>query len=84
MMSALRRLRNDQLSGLVLMVLGGVVGWENRAYPLGTLQEPGPGYTPFLVSVFLGVIGLLMSTTVVPSGSVVTKLSRKAKVTTAG
>jgi hypothetical protein len=61
MMSALRRLRNDQLSGLVLMALGGLVGWENRSYPLGTLQEPGPGYTPFLVAIFLSVIGLLIA-----------------------
>lgn len=61
MMSALRRLRNDQLSGLVLMALGAFVGWENRSYPMGTLQEPGPGYTPFLVAVFLGVIGLLIA-----------------------
>lgn len=61
MMSALRRLRNDQLSGLVLMALGALVGWENRAYPLGSLQEPGPGYTPLLVAVFLGVIGLLIA-----------------------
>lgn len=61
MMSAWRRLRNDQLSGLVLTALGLLVGWENRTYPLGSLQEPGPGYTPMLVAVFLGVIGLLIA-----------------------
>ena len=61
MMSAWRRLRNDQLSGLVLTALGVLVGWENRTYPLGSLQEPGPGYTPMLVAVFLGVIGLLIA-----------------------
>ena len=61
MMSALRRLRNDQLSGLVLMALGLLVGWENRAYPLGSLQEPGPGYTPLVIAVFLGAIGFLIA-----------------------
>lgn len=61
MMSALRRLRNDQLSGLVLMALGVLVWWENRSYPLGSLQEPGPGYTPLLVAVFLMAIGLLIA-----------------------
>ena len=61
MMSAWRRLRNDQLSGLVLTALGVLVGWENRTYPLGSLQEPGPGYTPMLVAVFLGVIGVLIA-----------------------
>jgi hypothetical protein len=55
-----RRLREDQLSGLVLIALALFVGWQNRAYPLGTLQEPGPGYTPLLIAVFLGITGLLI------------------------
>jgi putative tricarboxylic transport membrane protein len=59
--SLLRRLRNDQLSGLMLFALAVFVGWENRAYPLGSLQEPGPGYTPLIVAVFLGITGLLIA-----------------------
>ena len=54
-------LRNDQLSGLTLLALGAFVGWENRTYPLGSLHEPGPGYVPLLIAVFLGVIGLLIA-----------------------
>jgi hypothetical protein len=61
MMSLLRRLRNDQLSGLMLLALAAFAGWQNRTYPLGSLQEPGPGYTPLLVAVFLGVMGLLIA-----------------------
>jgi putative tricarboxylic transport membrane protein len=57
----LRNLRNDQLSGLMLVVLAAFVGWKNRDYPLGTLQEPGPGYTPLLISIFLGAMGLLIA-----------------------
>ena len=55
------RLRSDQVSGLVLFALALFVGWQNRAYPLGTLQEPGPGYTPLVIAVFLGVTGLLIA-----------------------
>jgi putative tricarboxylic transport membrane protein len=55
------RLRNDQLSGLMLFALAVFVGWQNRAYPLGSVQEPGAGYTPLLIAVFLGVIGLLIA-----------------------
>ena len=55
------RLRNDQLSGLMLFALAVYVGWLNRTYPLGSLQEPGPGYTPLLIAVFLGVMGLLIA-----------------------
>ena len=56
-----RGLRSDQFSGLMLLALGLYIGWENRAYPLGSLQEPGPGYVPLLIAVFLGVIGLLIA-----------------------
>src|SRR5688572_7604118 len=54
-------LRSDQVSGLFLTALGTFVGWQNRAYPLGSLQEPGPGYTPLIIAVFLGVTGLLIA-----------------------
>lgn len=57
----LPKLRNDQISGLMLLALGVFVGWQNRAYPLGSLQDPGPGYTPLLIAVVLGVIGLLIA-----------------------
>jgi hypothetical protein len=56
-----RSLRSDQFSGLLLLALGLYVGWESRAYPVGTLQEPGPGYLPVLLAVLLGVIGLLVA-----------------------
>ena len=55
------RMRNDQFSGLLLFALAVFVGWQNRTYPLGTLQDPGPGYTPLLVAVFLGIAGLLVA-----------------------
>lgn len=60
-MSLLRRLRNDQLSGLILFALAIFVGWHNREYPLGSLHEPGPGYMPLIVAVFLGAMGLLIA-----------------------
>ena len=47
--------------GLMLVVLAIYVGWENRVYPLGTLQEPGPGYVPLLIVIFLGAMGLLIA-----------------------
>ena len=56
-----RGLRSDQFSGLMLIALAAYVGWENRAYPLGTLQEPGPGYLPLLLAVLLGIIGLFVA-----------------------
>ena len=57
----LLRLRNDQLSGLMLFALAVFVIWENRAYPLGSLQEPGPGYTPLIVALFVVLTGLMIA-----------------------
>jgi putative tricarboxylic transport membrane protein len=57
----LLRLRNDQVSGFVLFAIALFVIWQNRSYPLGSLEEPGPGYTPLIVAVFLGVVGLVIA-----------------------
>lgn len=57
----MRGLRSDQVSGLVLAALALYVGWMNRAYPIGSPQEPGPGYVPLLLAIFLGVTGLLVA-----------------------
>jgi len=54
-------MRSDQFSGLMLLVLALYVAWEDRAYPIGSLQEPGPGYMPLLLAGFLGVTGLLIA-----------------------
>ena len=55
-----RKLRSDQVSGLMLCALAVYVWWMNRAYPLGTLSEPGPGYVPLLLAIFMAVMGILV------------------------
>lgn len=42
------------------MALALYVGWANQAYPIGSLQEPGPGYVPLLLAIFMGMTGLLI------------------------
>ncbi|MGH8701365.1 MAG: tripartite tricarboxylate transporter TctB family protein [Burkholderiales bacterium] len=54
-------LRSDQFSGLMLVALALYVGWQNRVFPVGTLSEPGPGYLPLLLAIFLGAMGLLIA-----------------------
>jgi hypothetical protein len=58
---SLRRLPSDRFSGVLLLLLALYVGWENRVYPIGTLQEPGPGYVPLLLAILLGALGLLIA-----------------------
>ena len=54
-------LKSDQFSGLVLLAFALYIGWQNRVYPIGTLSEPGPGYLPLLLVIFLGAMGLLIA-----------------------
>ena len=54
-------MHSDQFSGLMLLALALYVGWQNRAYPIGSLQEPGPGYMPLLLAVFMGATGVLIA-----------------------
>ena len=59
--NAPRGLRGDQLSGIVFVVIALLVAWENRAYPLGSLSTPGPGYMPLVLAGALAVFGLLVA-----------------------
>jgi hypothetical protein len=65
-------LKSDQFSGLMLLALALYVGWQNRVYPIGTLSEPGPGYLPLLLAIFLGVMGLLIALWGKPSAPLAT------------
>ncbi len=50
----------DRISGAFLFLLGLFVAWEDRVLPLGTHGRPGPGYFPLLLSILLGILGLLL------------------------
>lgn len=47
----------DRLSGTVLVLLGLFVVWERRVLPLGTHNQPGPGYFPLLLAILLIIFG---------------------------
>jgi hypothetical protein len=59
--SSQRGLRCDQISGVVFVLIALLLAWENRAYPLGSLSEPGPGYMPLMLAIALGAFGLLVA-----------------------
>jgi putative tricarboxylic transport membrane protein len=59
--AAPRGWRGDHVSGLVFVAVAAIIAWENRAYPLGTLSAPGPGYMPLALAVALGAFGLIIA-----------------------
>ena len=54
-------IRSDAVAGVALLLIACFVGWQNRAYPIGNLAEPGPGYMPLMIACALGVLGLLIA-----------------------
>jgi Tripartite tricarboxylate transporter TctB family len=54
-------IKSDQASGLMLTALAVWIWWLNRAFPVGTLADPGPGYVPLLLAIGLGGIGLMIA-----------------------
>jgi hypothetical protein len=59
--SARGGIRSDAVAGIALVLIAGVVAWQNRAYPIGNLAEPGPGYMPLMIACALGVFGFLIA-----------------------
>jgi hypothetical protein len=44
MLRRLTSIGSDRLSGTLLFLLALFILWQNRAYPIGTLTEPGAGF----------------------------------------
>jgi len=55
----------DQWSGLVLLILSGLICWGAILLPYGNIRNPGPGFFPLSLGIILGgmAIGLIWKTT---------------------
>lgn len=54
-------LRAEQAAGLMISLAGAYAGWETLKLPLGTLDNPGPGYMPLILASLLFVLGLVVA-----------------------
>lgn len=53
-------LTRDRVAGIALLLLAAAVMWEDRAFPLGTVTKPGPGYMPMLLAGILAAMAILV------------------------
>jgi hypothetical protein len=67
-------LTTDRVAGGALVLVGLVVVWQSRQFPLGSIQRPGPAYMPTVLALLLIVFGL----------AVVLMGARSPRVTDAG
>ncbi|MDF3608207.1 tripartite tricarboxylate transporter TctB family protein [Paracoccus sp. DMF-8] len=49
----------DVLSGLLFLLIAGIVAWGARGLPVGTALRMGPGFFPPVLAGILAVLGLL-------------------------
>ena len=50
----------DRVAGVALLLFATAVMWEDRAFPLGTITKPGPGYMPMLLAGILAAMAGLV------------------------
>ena len=53
-------LTTQRAAGGVLVLVGGLALWEARAFPVGALARPGPGFLPTVLSLALVAFGVVM------------------------
>jgi hypothetical protein len=53
-------LTRDRIGGIALLLFALAVMWEDRAFPLGTVTKPGPGYMPMLLASILAAMAILV------------------------
>ena len=46
----------DQWSGLVLLIISGLICWGSLPLPYGNIHNPGPGFYPLWLGILLGVM----------------------------
>ena len=51
----------DQVSGALFILLGLITVVLSRAYPIGTLDQMGPGFVPLLLGVAMSLLGGLVA-----------------------
>jgi len=61
MLRRLTSLGSDRLSGTLLFLLALFVLWQNRAYPVGTLTEPGAGFLPLFLGAAFAITSALIA-----------------------
>ncbi len=53
-------LTRDRVGGIALLLFALAIMWEDRAFPLGTVTKPGPGYMPMLLAGILAALAILV------------------------
>jgi cellulose synthase/poly-beta-1,6-N-acetylglucosamine synthase-like glycosyltransferase len=59
----------EKVACLLFMALALFVGFESRHYPLGAIDNPGPGFLPLLLAVAMAVLAVTLAVKVWTKGA---------------
>ena len=54
-------IRAEKVTSLLLILFAVFIGFESIKYPLGTIDNPGPGFLPFLLGVAMTVMAIALT-----------------------
>ena len=54
------KMRSESISSAALILFSIFIVIESRDYPLGTVDNPGPGFLPLLLGAVLGLMSILL------------------------
>ncbi len=56
----MRLTTSNRVSSVLLILFAAFVLFESRQYPLGTLDNPGPGFLPILLGIAIGLMSVAL------------------------
>ena len=61
-------IRAEKVTSLLLILFAVFIGFESIKYPLGTIDNPGPGFLPLLLGVAMTVMAIALTVRVWKNG----------------
>jgi putative tricarboxylic transport membrane protein len=62
-------IRAEKVTSLLLILFALFIGFESRKYPVGAIDNPGPGFLPLLLGVAMAVMAVALAVTVWKNGN---------------
>jgi putative tricarboxylic transport membrane protein len=62
-------IKAEKVTSLLLILFAVFIGFESRKYPLGTIDNPGPGFLPLLLGVAMAVMAIALTVRVWKNGT---------------
>lgn len=53
-------IKSERISSIILIMFAAFILFETRKYPVGTIDNPGPGFLPILLGIAIGLMSIAL------------------------